>query len=267
MTVLVLRLAGPMQAWGSPQQLNKFRRTERYPTKSAVIGLLAAALGRSRYDSVDDLTQLRFGVRVDRPGQMLIDYHTVSSLFDAKRNYNPSGGQLPNKKGYRSPQTSTQVTERYYLSDACFVAGMEWEDRALLDILNNALHYPIFPLYLGRRSCPPDRPVWLGVFEDSLEKVLVEMIPWQACPWQAKEDNEDNSVNRKPVSCELIIEDIDGDTQIIDNVKSFDPYHRSYTKRWIKFIPEVMVPMSNDVSGLSRDIVVQDDPFLLLEDD
>ena len=65
MSTLLLRLAASMQAWGSDFRF-EVRRTGREPTKSGVIGLLAAALGRSRADSIDDLCQLRFGVRVDQ---------------------------------------------------------------------------------------------------------------------------------------------------------------------------------------------------------
>ena len=75
MSTLLLRLAASMQAWGSDFRF-EVRRTGREPTKSGVIGLLAAALGRSRADSIDDLCQLRFGVRVDQEGQLLRDFHT-----------------------------------------------------------------------------------------------------------------------------------------------------------------------------------------------
>jgi CRISPR system Cascade subunit CasD len=54
MSTLLLRLAAPIQAWG----VDKFERrgTERIPTKSGVIGLLAAALGRRRNESIEDLS-------------------------------------------------------------------------------------------------------------------------------------------------------------------------------------------------------------------
>ena len=76
MSTLLLRLAAPMQAWGSDSRF-EVRRTGREPTKSGVIGLLAAALGRSRADSVADLCRLRLGVRVDQEGRLLRDFHTA----------------------------------------------------------------------------------------------------------------------------------------------------------------------------------------------
>lgn len=68
MAVLLLRLAAPLQAWGSS---SKFivRSTEREPTKSGVIGMIAAALGIQRNDDPQKLvplTTLRFGVRADK---------------------------------------------------------------------------------------------------------------------------------------------------------------------------------------------------------
>ena len=47
MSTLLLRLAGPLQAWGNDSKFET-RRTGREPSKSGVIGLLAAALGKKK---------------------------------------------------------------------------------------------------------------------------------------------------------------------------------------------------------------------------
>lgn len=44
MATLLLRLAAPLQSWGSDSKFET-RKTGREPTKSGVVGLLAAALG------------------------------------------------------------------------------------------------------------------------------------------------------------------------------------------------------------------------------
>ena len=70
MATMLLRLAAPLQAWGADSKFET-RKTAREPTKSGVIGLLAAALGLRR-DETEPLTRLaglRFGVRVEREGQ------------------------------------------------------------------------------------------------------------------------------------------------------------------------------------------------------
>ncbi len=156
MSTLLLRLAAPLQAWGLDSKFN-IRKTGNVPSKSGVIGLLAAALGRGRDESVADLAALRFGVRVIRPGQLLCDYHTVS------RNPNPSSAH--NETDY--------VTKRYYLSDAVFVVGFEGSDEVFMNALEAALHRPAYPLFLGRRSCPPTLPVSLGVVDHELETALL----------------------------------------------------------------------------------------------
>lgn len=225
MTVLVLRLGGPLQAWGTSRRLERYRRTEAFPTKSAVLGLVAAALGRSRADPVADLVALRFGVRADRPGEVLRDFHTLSSLFDSTGRYDPGEGRLPTAAGgYRSPATSTQVTERFYLSDACFVAGLEGEVR-MLSVLDNALRRPAFPIFLGRRSCLPDRPVCLGVHDGGLLEVLGS-IPWQGGVGAERAG--------ALIHCEAVVDDAEGDRELVDEVRSFHPVYRSYARRRVR---------------------------------
>ena len=114
MATLLLRLAAPLQAWGADSKFET-RKTNREPTKSGVIGLLAAALGlrRDEREALARLAQLRFGVRVEREGQLLVDYH-IAKTQDQKTSY---------------------VTYRHYLQDAVFLAGIESEDTALLQQL------------------------------------------------------------------------------------------------------------------------------------
>ncbi len=177
---LALRLAGPLQSWGSSSRFNR-RETDAEPTKSGVVGLLAAADGRRREDPIVDLVNLRLGVRVDQPGTVLRDYHTVSDF---------RGQQLlaaaVNTKGEQkrtSPAKYTGVTQRFYLQDAVFVAVVEGTP-ALLEGLADALRRPSFPLALGRRSCVPTLPIVISpeesvLWEDSLDETL-RRVPWQA---------------------------------------------------------------------------------------
>lgn len=157
MSTLLLRLAGPLQAWGTDSKFD-VRRTAREPSKSGVIGMAAAALGISREDdpAVRKLAQLRFGVRVDREGILLRDYQTVK----ARQN-----------KIYGPAKDMAYVTNRYYLADAVFVAGLEGE-REDLEKIEEALRHPAYPLYLGRRSCPPAGKIMIGILDLSLEEAL-----------------------------------------------------------------------------------------------
>ncbi len=138
MATLLLRLAAPLQSWGADSKFET-RKTNREPTKSGVIGLLAAALGLRRDDAagIARLNGLHFAVRADREGSLLVDFHTANREEDRKK------GKAP------------YVTYRHYLQDAVFLVGLESEDTALLQELETALKHPVYPLYLGRRSCPP----------------------------------------------------------------------------------------------------------------
>lgn len=145
-----------MQSWGSRSRFQE-RDTEREPTKSGIVGLLCAALGRERGEPLDDLNALRFGVRVDREGILDRDYHTTLRVINAEQK-----------------KHSTQLSNRYYLADAAFLVGLEGE-RALLERLQAALQDPVWPLYLGRKSFVPGCPLSLlrdGLVEQSLEDAL-----------------------------------------------------------------------------------------------
>ena len=199
MATLLLRLAAPLQAWGADSKFET-RKTAREPTKSGVIGLLAAALGlrRNETEPLTRLAQLRFGVRVEREGQLLVDFHMARNE-EKDRSY---------------------VTYRHYLEDAVFLVGLESEDTALLQELAEALTHPVFPLYLGRRCCPPTLPLCLGVRPGSLQEVLQAEPP--LCPGRQSR----------------ILLDADplepGTAPQRDVPVSFDPHHRQYGYRSIR---------------------------------
>lgn len=140
---LLLRLAGPMQSWGV-QSRHTERDAGREPSKSGVVGLLAAALGRRRSEPVDDLTDLAMAVRVDREGSLRRDYHTALDVPLAN-------GEKPR----------TVVSNRYYLADADFLVAMSGPDLDLLEHISDALDTPAWPLRLGRAAFPPGAPIRL----------------------------------------------------------------------------------------------------------
>jgi CRISPR system Cascade subunit CasD len=67
--VLLIPCVGPMQSWGTRSRFQE-RDTEREPSKSGLIGLICAALGRDRNETVEDLAALKMAVRVDREGKL-----------------------------------------------------------------------------------------------------------------------------------------------------------------------------------------------------
>ena len=175
MSTLLLRLAAPLQSWGIDSKFD-IRRTGREPSKSGVIGLICAALGIKRDDDemVSQLATLRFGVRVDKEGHFVRDFHMVRS-----------------KKG------ESYVTNRYYLADAEFLVGFESVDEELLKKIEYALLNPVFPLYLGRRSCPPTGRLCLGIRKLELEEALLETV---RIVMDAKKGEDGNIVKDLPIS-------------------------------------------------------------------
>ncbi len=156
---LLLRLAGPMQSWGLNSRFDK-RETGRDPSKSGVVGLLCAALGKPRDDrqgpwpSLSALAHLRMGVRVIREGILRVDYQTAG------------GGAFLGRKAYGVWKASggaggTVVSPRQYLADADFLVGLEGP-LGLLQLLECALRAPVWPLSLGRKSYVPALPVVLS---------------------------------------------------------------------------------------------------------
>ena len=69
--ILLLRLEGPLQSWGERARWD-FRDTAPFPTKSAVVGILACAMGLQRESAeiVDMNDALRMAIRADRAGRV-----------------------------------------------------------------------------------------------------------------------------------------------------------------------------------------------------
>lgn len=151
MKSVLLRLEGPLQAWGTQSKLG-VRATDRDPSKSGVLGLVGAALGMNRDDSVTlaTLSSLGMAVRVDREGLLLKDYHTAG------------GGRFRGQDYLVYGAGDCIPSNRYYLQDASFVAALSGEDE-LVERIATAVQSPRWPLFLGRRSCPPSGPLFIAV--------------------------------------------------------------------------------------------------------
>lgn len=176
MCTLLLRLCGPMQSWGTRSRFTE-RDTELEPSKSGVVGLVCAALGRHRDETVTDLAALRMGVRVDHEGVMARDYHTA-------------GARLGIIRASGSISRDAVLSNRYYLAEADFLVGLEGSDRALLEAIDAALREPVWQLSLGRKSFVPSVPVALPVSglrdQPLLEALRSEPWPLPLAPWATR---------------------------------------------------------------------------------
>ena len=212
MKTILLKFAGPMQSWGTNSNFEN-RHTDFYPSKSAVIGMIAASLGYRRNEDkkTRKLNELSFAVRIDQPGNILKDYHTARKnikKLSAKGNY---------------------VTNRYYLEDAVFVVAISHKDDILMDEIENSLKSPWFQTFLGRRSLPLTADFFLKSTENGLIDSLSK-IEWQASKWYKDKTKEGT------VKLEIYSDFYEGDAKQIsmrkDRVISFSQLNRQFNYRY-----------------------------------
>lgn len=231
MTVLLMQLYGPLQSYGSSSKFT-VRDTELWPTKSAVVGMLAAAEGRQRDDGISDLAALRFGVRVDRPGRVQSDFHTVQQAkYDTRKGIT------------QDPIVST----RRYIADAGYLVALEG-DKAQLQALAEALEKPKYVLSLGRRACIPSRKVALGVYDYATVEDALENEP-----------NTDRSSTLDLLEC--LVEDLKGNIRLRTRTKTFSEKHREYgsmtlRRYWVE--AKKTEDEELEVSGFTADTKVEE---------
>ena len=213
---LVIRLAGPMQSWGTQSRF-LVRDAGSEPSKSGVIGLVCAALGRPRTAPVDDLARLRFGVRIDHPGVVRRDYHTAGGTAY----HRPALGRRDGHGIWHDGKVEkdTVISTRYALHDASFLAAFQGHLGELRTI-DAALASPIWATYLGRKAFVPSVPIRLpdaaphgpGVRSGTIEEAFAT-IPWS--PWgrigAASISDGDGPPGAKRLRCliDAAIDDVD----------------------------------------------------------
>lgn len=218
MATLLLCLAGPMQSWGTTSRFDE-RDTQLEPSKSGVLGLVCAALGRDRAEPVNDLATLRMGVRVDREGIPMRDYHTATGVVVA------STGRADLKR--------TVVSQRYYLSDAVFLVALEGE-RCLLEGIQESLRAPFWPLCLGRKSFVPSRPVHIprGLVDTDFVTAL------RQTPLLVEEPVDDGGAQSTMIRRTVLEDDVEGAVRFDEPVAPFA--ERRFGPRFVKTIDLAM---------------------------
>lgn len=155
---LVFQLYAPLASWGG-QAVGEVRPDDTHPGRSALLGLLAAALGirreeEEKHQALSDAC--RFGIALLAPGLALQDFHTIQ-VPPATRGQQ----HLQTRRDeLREPRIGTTLSFRSYQQDAVSVIAVTSHDaRFRLELLLDALLKPVFPLYLGRKACPPALPL------------------------------------------------------------------------------------------------------------
>lgn len=173
---LFLRLAGPMQSWGTSSRF-QIRRTDRFPSKSGVLGMLCCAMGIKRADvpaRLTELGKLQMGVRIDIPGAMEWDFHSAGAGLGMRT----SEGKI--KVTAKSGAYETLLSRRQYLMDASFLVALSG-DSEVVQKYRLKLEDPAWPMYLGRKCCIPSEPVAAGggYFKTLSEALAVKPIPFR----------------------------------------------------------------------------------------
>lgn len=221
MKSILLKLAGPLQSWGTSSHFET-RHTDYYPSKSGVIGLIAASLGykREQEEAIRCLNELDFAVRVEQQGNLLKDYHIAqvpSKKNEMVRNYG------------RNPER-TYVTNRYYLEDAVFVVAISHKDEVLINQILQALKNPYFQPFLGKKSLPLSADFILGVTQEGALESL-KNLDWQASQWYMKK-NADTKNIRLEIYADSYLSQKKAYQLRKDVVKSFSKNHRRFGFRY-----------------------------------
>lgn len=167
---LALYLRAPLQSWGASSQFGD-RGTLDAPTRSGLLGLLAAACGIDKNDEAADrawlarAAALSLSVFAFRRGDRMADYHTVGARYDRDDPWQKR--MIPTTAETGKPKNNATVTHRAYLADSVFGAILSGDD-ALVAEMAAALANPVWGVWLGRKSCVPTEPLLAGVF-DSVE--------------------------------------------------------------------------------------------------
>lgn len=190
MDYLVFRLYGPMASWGEIA-VGEARHSATYPSKSAIVGLLAAALGIKRENDevhanlANAYTQ---AVKVQAAGGLLKDYHTAQAPDSAgKYRYRTRRDEIVTGKD----RLGTVLSSREYRTDAQAIVALAITGEAKFSLpeLLGALQKPKFHLYLGRKSCPLAAPLGAALiladdFRQAFDRyerkpLLIDTPEWQ----------------------------------------------------------------------------------------
>lgn len=170
---LVFHLQGALASWGAPA-VGEVRDTFPYPGKSAVLGMIGAALGWTREQDEDFArlqSELKLGVAVLSEGHSLIDFHTAQVPSAVAQKGMPAFTRADELRALKqwqrekNKQATAILSWREYRSDGSWLVALQGDGNSSLSALADALRSPKFTLYLGRKACPPGQPLWPQVID------------------------------------------------------------------------------------------------------
>ncbi|MFM2197737.1 MAG: system Cascade subunit CasD [Verrucomicrobiota bacterium] len=163
MPSIAFHLDAPMQSWGASSRF-QYRESDPFPSKSGIIGLIAAALGTDKHapdeaERLAPLAALHFtAIRLPKANDVtrFTDFHTIGGGYDKKRSA-AEKMSIPRKAS--GAPFGTVITRRSYLTDAAFIAILTGGDGAQLTQIQSALLDPVWGVWFGRKTCIPAAPL------------------------------------------------------------------------------------------------------------
>ncbi len=174
---LRFRLYGPLASWGDVA-VGEMRHSVAPPSRSALLGLLGAALGIRRDDEEAQQALAdgyRFGIKLLAAGTLLRDYHTVDVGVPLRK-----ARFLFRRQELAAEKVNTMLSTREYRCDSLALIAVQARGAAphSLAELRRALLNPVFALYLGRKSCPLAAPLAPAVLEGASMREVLDAPGW-----------------------------------------------------------------------------------------
>ena len=177
MQFLLFTLYAPMAAFGEIA-VGERRMSWARPSRSAVLGLLASAMGITRDEEQDHVAlerALGYAVRTDAPGRPLLDYHTAQTPKTRR------GHSFKTRRDeLRAPQLGTVLSTREWRIDSFFTAALWLRPGETADLarMESALSMPRYAPYLGRKAAPLGLPLNPSLTDtNSVVDALTERTP------------------------------------------------------------------------------------------
>lgn len=174
---LIMKLQGSMQSWGS-HTYEDYRPSHIFPTRSAIIGLLGACIGIEREDIVkrsalnNSLTKLtvRADPRIPENSKMPLKMHKITDFHTVQNA----------RKVDAAHRKDAIVSRREYLCDSEFSLAMVFEEQLgySLENIKQAIQKPYYTPFLGRKSCPLQRPLYeVVITAENAQSALMDISP------------------------------------------------------------------------------------------
>jgi len=188
MKALILRLDAHLMSFGGVM-IDQHGMIDRFPGHALLTGLIGNALGWRHGDGerLQALqSRLRLAARWDVAPTRIVDYHTVDLGQPKMCNEGwTTHGVTEHRDGGPAAKFGTHQRYRHYWADGLMTMALTLvgDDEPTLEQVRQALHRPARPLFIGRKTCLPARPLLdpnHAIQEGEVLREILARVPlWQ----------------------------------------------------------------------------------------